>query len=100
LLKTGDCAPNTWSKDGRFLIYNLRTEKRRDLLVLPMFGDRQPYPILHSEFDEYRAQMSADGRWLAYVSDESGGYEIYVQAFTADGKLMGANCFISRWMGR
>jgi Tol biopolymer transport system component len=90
LLKTGDCAPNTWSKDGRFLIYNLRTEKhRRDILALPMFGDRQPYPLLNSEFDEYRAQVSADGRWMAYVSDESGSYEIYVQSFTADGKLGG-----------
>jgi len=50
---------------------------------------RQPSPLLNSDFDEYRAQLSPDGHWLAYVSNESGSYEIYVQKFTAKGKLGG-----------
>ena len=87
LLKSTN-SPTDWSADGRFILYQMRTPKtRRDVWALPLFGDRQPYPLLNSEFDEYRAQLSPDGRWLVYVSDESGSYEIYVQPFTADGKL-------------
>ncbi len=90
LLKVGDCAPTDWSQDGRFIIYNLSAEKtRRDVWALPLFGDRQPHPLLNSEFDEYQAQLSPDGHWLAYASDESGNYEVYVQPFTAEGKLGG-----------
>ena len=41
--------------------------------------------MLNSEFDDGPAQISPDGRWLAYRSDASGSYEIYVQSFTPDG---------------
>src|SRR4029077_6629677 len=67
----------------------------RDVWVAPLTGSRQPYPLLNSDFDEYRAQLSPDGRWRAYVSDESGSYEVYVQPFSADGKLGGAKARIS-----
>ncbi len=90
LLKGSNQVPNDWSPGGRFIVYSRIVGKTRsDVWVLPLFGDRQPYPLLDSEFDEYRAQFSPDGRWLAYASDESGSYEIYVQPFTADGKLGG-----------
>jgi hypothetical protein len=46
-------------------------------------------PLSNSAFDERDPQLSPDGRWLAYSSDESGGYEIYVQSFTADTKVGG-----------
>lgn len=86
LLLKGTNLPTDCSADGRFIFYVKRDGKtRRDVWVLPLFGDRQPYPLLHSEFDEYRAQISSDGRWLAYVSDESGNNEIYVQSFTTEG---------------
>ncbi len=90
LLLKGVSDPTDWSPDGRFIFYNLSTEKsRRDIWALPLAGDRQPYPLLSSEFDEYRAQLSPDGHLLAYVSDESGSYEVYVQPFTDEGKLGG-----------
>jgi len=80
--------PRDWSSDGRFLIYAERAVKTNgDVWVLPLTGDRHPYPIMNSEFDERETQLSRDGHWLAYVSDESGDYEVYVQAFNADGKL-------------
>jgi eukaryotic-like serine/threonine-protein kinase len=52
--------------------------------VLPM-GDHQPSPFLQSEFGERQGQFSPDGRWVAYSSDESGRYEVYVQSFPTPG---------------
>ena len=96
LVQGGPNAAADWSPDGRLILYGRTgTNTRRDLFVLPLFGDRQPYAILNSQFDEYRAQFSPDGRWLAYVSDESGSYEVYVQPFTPEGKLGDAKLRIS-----
>jgi hypothetical protein len=57
-----------------------------DVWAAPLFGDRKPHPVLNTEFDEGQAQLSPDGRWLAYRSDASGSYEIYVQSFTSNGQ--------------
>jgi Tol biopolymer transport system component len=80
--------PNAWSPDGRFIIFNRRGVKTRfDLWAFPMFGDRKEYQLTNSPSDEQTPQFSPDGRWLAYASDDTGNYEIYVQSFSADGKL-------------
>jgi Tol biopolymer transport system component len=80
--------PASWSPDGRFIIYVHRGVKtRRDLWVFPMFGDKKEYLLLSSTFDDHQPKLSPNGRWLAYVSDETGNFEIYVQSFSADGKL-------------
>ena len=80
--------PAAWSPDGRFIIFVHRGVKtRRDMWVLPMFGDKKEYLLLNSSFDEYNPQLSPNGRWLAYATDESGRYEIYVQSFSENGKL-------------
>jgi hypothetical protein len=80
--------PSAWSPDGRFVIYRRRGVKTRmDMWVFPMFGDMKEYQLSNSPFDEQNPQLSPDGRWLAYSSDETGNYEIYVQSFSADGKL-------------
>jgi hypothetical protein len=60
---------------------------RMDLWARPMFGDKKEYQLSNSPFDEQTPQLSPDGRWLAYSSDETGNYEIYVQSFSTDGKL-------------
>ena len=78
--------PDDWSSDGEFIVYetlNLKTKK--DLWLLPMSGDRQPFPFLQTEFDEMQAQFSSDGKWIAYTSNESGALEVYVQTFPASG---------------
>jgi hypothetical protein len=56
-----------------------------DLWVAPQFGDRKPFPYLQTQFNEDYGAFSPNGRWVAYMSDESGRNEIYVQAFPFSG---------------
>ncbi|HJZ81541.1 MAG TPA: protein kinase, partial [Pyrinomonadaceae bacterium] len=75
-----------WSTDGKFIVYESRSaQNKTDLWVLPMSGDRKPFPFLQTVFNEQQAQFSPDGKWIAYTSDESGSPEVYVQTFPASG---------------
>jgi Tol biopolymer transport system component len=51
-----------------------------------MTGDRKPFPVVQTEFEERDGQFSPDGKWLAYQSNESGRFEIYVQPFPGRGE--------------
>ena len=77
--------PDRWTPDGRFVVYSeLDPKTKWDLWVLPMMdgaNERHPLAFLHSEFNELYSQISPDGRWMAYTSDESGRREIYVRRF-------------------
>ena len=78
--------PLDWSQDGRFLLYSTQNPKTAsDIWALPMMGERKPFAVLQSTFDEIQGQFSPDGRWLAYASNESGRYEIYVRTFPEAG---------------
>ncbi|MCA1573001.1 MAG: protein kinase [Acidobacteria bacterium] len=86
LKSTEEKVPDDWSSDGQFIVYQTINRKTKwDLWVLPMSGDRQPFPFLQTEFNEQAAQFSPDGKWIAYSSDESGAPEVYVQTFPASG---------------
>ncbi len=77
-----DVSAMDWSRDGRFLIYGKITpETGSDIWVLPRDGSSEPQALVSSPFSEWRAQVSVDGNWIAYDSDESGRKEIYVQPF-------------------
>ncbi len=78
--------PNDWSRDGRYLFFLASDPKTNfDIWVLPFFGDRKPFPYLHTEFNEIWARLSPNGRWLAYTSDETKQNEVYVQTFPNPG---------------
>jgi len=78
-------APNSWSSDGQFLAFNeLNPNTGFDLGVLRL-SDRKAEPFLRTPFNESAPRFSPDGRWLAYASDESGRYEIYVQPYPGPG---------------
>jgi len=78
--------PGSWSPDGQFLAFYQRpsagpSPTARDIWILPLEGERKPQSILQTQFNELAPVFSPDGRWLAYLSDESGRYEIYVRPF-------------------
>ncbi len=80
--------PDQWSHDGRFLVYSeLDSKTGWDVWVLPMTpdaaGNRKPVSFLRTPFNELYGQLSPDGRWMAYTSDESGQREVYVRPFPA-----------------
>jgi Tol biopolymer transport system component len=75
--------PTSWSRGGRFLLYT-SIKAKSDLWVLPLEGDKKPFPFLRSEFNNEDGQFSPDGRSVAYISDESGRNEVYVRAFLPD----------------
>ena len=64
------------SPDGKYLLHGLYA-----IMTLPLTGDRKPKAYLQTKYIERAATFSPDGRWVAYVSDESGRLEIYVQGF-------------------
>jgi Tol biopolymer transport system component len=76
--------PLDYSSDGKYVLYQfIDPRTHEDLWVLPINGDSagKPFPYIHTAASEYSAKFSPDGRWVAYSSDESGKYEVYVQAF-------------------
>jgi len=92
LVNDQDKSPLDWSRDGRFLLYGVQDSKTRaDLWVLPVGGDGKPFPVAQTDFDEMHGRFSPDGRWLAYVSNESGRYEVYVRPFPGPGERVQAS---------
>src|SRR3984893_12581049 len=77
-------APNSWSPDGQQLAFSeISPTTAMDIWVLR--SDRKAQPFLQTSFNEGAARFSPDGHWLAYVSDESGRYETYVQPYPGPG---------------
>src|SRR5262249_27374526 len=79
-------APVDWSADNHFLLYGATSQNSGwDLWALPLEGDRKPFPVVQTPFNEEFGQLSRDGRWIAYQSNESGRSEVYVQPFPGPG---------------
>lgn len=77
---TGD--PDGWSRSGSYLMYSTHSRTTRsDVWAWPLPGGPRPIPIATTDRDEGHLQLSPDGRFAAYVSDESGRFEVYVQSF-------------------
>ena len=110
-----------WSQDGRFVLYqSVDPKTRNDIWVLPLDGNGKPgtpTPVIQTDSDERDGQFSPDGKWIAYESDESGRFEIYVKPFPGLGaksepistnggaqprwrRVTGRNCSTSRLDGQ
>jgi serine/threonine-protein kinase len=78
--------PTDWSPDGRFILYNnsglpsLTQGFSSDVFAIDMARNRRVIPLLNTPFQEYNAVFSPDGKWLAFLSTESGQDEVYIQA--------------------
>lgn len=79
--------PWDWSRDGRVIVGQrfapTAGPTASDLWVVPVSGDRKPVPYLATSFSEAEPALSPDGRWLAYVSNETGSFQIFVRPFPA-----------------
>jgi Tol biopolymer transport system component len=95
--------PETWSPDGRFVVYTeVDPSSRANLWVVPRTGDAKPFPLLATAAAESGARFSPDGRFLAYSSDESGREEVFVQPFPATGakwQVSAAGGLEAAWRG-
>jgi eukaryotic-like serine/threonine-protein kinase len=75
--------PTDWSPDGKSLLY----WGNEDLWIVPVDGKEKPYTLAKTRFDERAGSFSPNGKWVAYSSNESLRYEIYLTPFPAgDGK--------------
>jgi Tol biopolymer transport system component len=81
-----DKQPSSWSPDGKYLLFRATDpQTKSDLWILPMTGERKPFAFARTEFSEVQGVFSRDGRWIAYVSDESGTAEVYAAPFPGPG---------------
>ncbi|HEY0592575.1 MAG TPA: hypothetical protein VGF40_12465, partial [Thermoanaerobaculia bacterium] len=79
-------APTPWACDGRSVIYTDRSpETGWDIWQVPLEGEKRRRALLRTEFDEYGGRLSPDGRWLAYVSNESGTSQVFLRRVDAEG---------------
>lgn len=72
------------SPDGKYILYQIEdgVNNSVDMWLLPTSGDRTPIAYMQTAASESGGRFSPDGKWLAYVSDESGRPEIYVRSFS------------------
>ena len=77
--------PSSWSRDGKFIVFTSREQQTGwDIWLYPLEGG-PPVPVVSTPAVEIEPQLSPDGRWLAYTSDESGRLEVFVRPFRAPG---------------
>ena len=91
-LTTADYAqvPSSWASTGNVIAFLQRSGPGAGgfsgIWVLPMEGDRKPRLFLESRFTLTYPEFSPDGHWMAYVSNESGADEVYVQPYPGPGE--------------
>jgi len=74
--------PDTVSPDGRFLVYHTATENPIAML-LDLERGAPERPLVGTQAQAFNAEIAPDGHWIAYQSDETGHFEIYVHPFPA-----------------
>jgi eukaryotic-like serine/threonine-protein kinase len=80
--------PESVSPDQRFLVYmRVATDGRTatDIYALPLSGERKPFSVVQNGSNNGQPRVSPDGTWMAYSSNESGRFEVYVTGFPGGG---------------
>jgi eukaryotic-like serine/threonine-protein kinase len=78
-----DIVPNSWSPDDKQVLCSFQTLARSSDLGLVSLGDGKFTPLLSSTASETNGQISPNGKWMAYASNETGDWEVYVTTFPA-----------------
>jgi Tol biopolymer transport system component len=104
LQATGGSTPVTtsWSADGRQVLYQMVTPKGRADIYSLSLADRKPQAYLATPFNEAVGRFSPDGKWVAYQSQESGAWEIYIAPFPPTGakwQVSSDHGAVPRWRG-
>jgi serine/threonine-protein kinase len=84
----GDASfPTSWASAANMIVFLRKTKNGSNgIWVLPMEGAAKPTLFLESRFELWHPDLSPDGRWMAYVSFESGTNEVYVQSYPGPGE--------------
>jgi eukaryotic-like serine/threonine-protein kinase len=83
---TGQVGSSSWLRDGQTVIFDAASPGTgRDLWIVQLDGQRVPKPLLQTSFNESQPALSPDGRWLAFVSNDTGRSEVYVQPYPGPG---------------
>ena len=84
--------PTDWSADGKFILYTEQDPKTgSDVWVLPLGGEQKSFPFLQTNAAEVQGQFSPNGKWIAYSSNESGTFQVYVRGFPTGGQWQISN---------
>jgi Tol biopolymer transport system component len=79
-------SPNGWSPDGRWILFQqLDPDTQQNVWLLPTSGTPTPTPYVRTPARDRGGWPSPDGRWAAYLSEDSGRMELYVQSFPVPG---------------
>ena len=103
--------PSSFHRSGKYLAYSERVDaNNHDIWILPFEGDAKagwkpgkPTAFLSTPANETAADFSPDGRWLAYVSNETGSPEVYVRPFPSGNgkwKVSNATGIFPRWSNK
>ncbi len=81
LVREGLQWPTEWTRDGFIVFTDVPLDEDRDILVIKADGSAPPVPYLDTPFSEKSADVSTDGHWMAYDSNASGQFEVFVDSF-------------------
>jgi eukaryotic-like serine/threonine-protein kinase len=72
-----------WSPDGNYILFIQpgASNQGTEIWAIPLAGERKPFPVVETPFNNGAAVFSPDGKWIAYTSDESGRSEVFVTSF-------------------
>jgi hypothetical protein len=95
--RTGNVILSDWSRDGFLVI-----AQGGDIFALPVGpgsdNQRRPIPVVQTPAREFGPDLSPDSRWLAYISDETGRQELFVQPFAPDAQRAGGTASAGKWL--